>query len=137
MTQSGYAQPVAEYTEELEEYMDKHIEHYLSQMLPELALQGIVVEDQHPIDWGCQLRLSLEEEKAVLNVYYSQKWGISVVVGGKSGARLKDILDGMVSGKPIHAPQPKLPSMHNWERWIGSDESGKGEHKGEQSCLIL
>jgi ribonuclease HIII len=108
--------------------VDKHIEQYLAQLLPELAHKGVRVDDQRPIDWGCQLRLSSGTEQATLNIYYSPKRGLSAVHGGKKDGPLADILQSILSAHPKSGP--RLPGMHTWERWIGSDESGKGDYFG-------
>ncbi len=108
--------------------MDKHIEIYLAQLLPELAHRGVRVEEQRPIDWGQQLRLALGTQVATLNIYYSAKRGISVVPGGRKEGSLWDILESLLAGKPAREAPPAI--MHEWEHWIGSDESGKGDYFG-------
>jgi len=110
--------------------MDKHIELYLASLLPELAHHGISVDEQRPIDYGCQLRLALDGERAVLNVYYSQKRGVSTVVGGQSHSRLKGILHAVLGRAKASRPLPDIAPMHAWQSWIGSDESGKGDYFG-------
>lgn len=105
--------------------MNKHIGEYLGWLLPELAREGIEIQDQKEIDYGWQLVLHDEEHKSVLNLYYSEKKGVSKVLAGKENplkARLRSLL--------AQNAQKTEAKFHSWERWIGSDEAGKGDYFG-------
>lgn len=105
--------------------MDKHIEEYLSHLEPELARLGIAVSSQREIPYGWQLNLHKESARATLNIYYSVKKGLSTVLGAKPDNPLHPLLEGLLHVKP----QP-VGDLHGWERWIGSDECGKGDYFG-------
>jgi ribonuclease HIII len=104
--------------------MDKHIEEYLSHFLPELAGRGIQVSSQREITYGLQLRLSRDGEAATLNLYYSEKKGVTKVIGNSGNGLHKEL------SKLICIPEEAHPGFHSWQRWIGSDECGKGDYFG-------
>ncbi len=105
--------------------MDKHTEEFLSQLLPELARRGIKVSSQREIAWGLQLRLEQAGQFATLNIYYSERKGLSKVFNVAADNPLKRHLDELCGEheKPVG-------DLHIWERWIGSDECGKGDYFG-------
>ncbi len=105
--------------------MDKHIDEYLAGLLPELAGRGIRVSAMREIAYGVQLRLECEGDSATLNVYYSEKRGLSKVLGASSGSQLKPVLEELC--RVEKTPQAEF---HSWDIWIGSDESGKGDYFG-------
>ena len=105
--------------------MDKEIESCLSQLLPELARRGIGIASQREIAYGLQLRLERDGQNATLNLYHSLKRGVSKVLSGKEN-KLKLELEAVI-GKPN---EHKVGDFHTWERWIGSDECGKGDYFG-------
>ncbi|NLW18914.1 MAG: ribonuclease HIII [Candidatus Cloacimonetes bacterium] len=105
--------------------MNKHIGEYLAWLMPELAREGIEIQDQKEIDYGWQLHLQDKEHKSVLNLYYSEKKGVSKVLAGKETplkARLRLLL--------ARNSEQTETAFHTWERWIGSDEAGKGDYFG-------
>ncbi len=105
--------------------MDKHIDEYLSHLLPELAQRGITISSQREIPYGLQMRLERDALASTLNLYYSLKKGVSQVLSGKESP-LKKELEKLIGGK-AEAP---VGDFHTWERWIGSDECGKGDYFG-------
>lgn len=107
--------------------MHKEIENFLSHLLPLLAMRGIDITQQSEIDYGCQLRLRRGQDSANINIYHSQKRGLSTVVGGSVKGILKQELSALLIGE---APEPDFPAMHTWHSWIGSDECGKGDYFG-------
>lgn len=108
----------------------KAIEPVVADILGKLAQCGIQVYEQVPLQYGLQLRLILEDEKAVLNIYHSAKKGISLVIGGKTDTQLRRMLQEIV-GEHVSQQVVQVPeSKHSWEDWIGSDESGKGDYFG-------
>jgi ribonuclease HIII len=68
------------------------------------------------IQYGIQLEGRRGTERVTINLYRGKK-GISVVVQGSPG------LAAELSGPAPEADRP-------WKRWIGSDESGKGDYFG-------
>ncbi len=105
--------------------MDKHIEDCLSHLLPELARRGIRVASQREIPFGLQLRLEKDSRAASLNLYYSLKKGVSKVLAGPEST-LKAELQAVIGARQTE----QRGEFHTWERWIGSDECGKGDYFG-------
>ncbi|MDZ4182064.1 MAG: ribonuclease HIII, partial [Candidatus Cloacimonadaceae bacterium] len=107
--------------------MHKQIESYLSQLEPLLAQNGILVGEGREISYGYQLRLGDGERDATLNVYYSEKKGLSTVLGASEGNGLKPKLQRILASL---RETPSSAGFHEWESWIGSDECGKGDYFG-------
>ena len=106
------------------------IDPIVADILGKLAQCGIQVYEQVPLQYGLQLRLIFEDEKAVLNIYHSAKKGISLVIGGKANTQIRRMLQEIV-GEQISQQVVQTPeSKHSWDDWIGSDESGKGDYFG-------
>ncbi len=97
--------------------------NWLEEKLPEFAKQRIVLEDEKEIPYGVQLTLRRGELKLPVNVYWSKKKGLSVVLGGKKDNPLREAVNGI-----LH--QHSESCLHDWKSWIGSDESGKGDFFG-------
>lgn len=108
--------------------MHKDLEHYLADIYPVLAANGISCSEQREIAYGVQLKLCKDVHKATLNVYFSQKNGISTVVGANANNPLKGLIEALLTGtsKPTQPPT----GFHEWDAWIGSDECGKGDYFG-------
>ena len=107
--------------------MHKEIEKYLSHLLPELQKAGISIDEQQEIDYGVQLRVSRHNYKSILNIYYSNKNGISAVPMGTNNPLKKLLVDLCRFQEELIF---KMPPIHNWAAWIGSDECGKGDYFG-------
>lgn len=107
--------------------MHREIEKYLAHIVPLLLQRGIEITDKREIAYGVQLRLSRGADKSVLNLYYSEKKGLSKVIGGSASSELKAELEAMLLGErnPYSGP-----GLHSWNSWIGSDECGKGDYFG-------
>ena len=108
--------------------MHKAIDEDLSHLLPLLHQHGIMISAQQEIPWGMQLRLSKNAEQAVLNIYFSEKKGLSRVLGGSNKSALYSEIQSIL-GQAGTQRQEKLP-LHNWKHWCGSDECGKGDYFG-------
>jgi ribonuclease HIII len=108
--------------------MHKEIENYLAQLYPLLSANGVSCNGQREIAYGVQLKLSKISDTASLNVYYSQKNGISTVIGAKDTNSLKNLLQALLSRNIL--PEKYNPGFHEWDSWIGSDEVGKGDYFG-------
>ncbi len=105
--------------------MNKQIAEYLAALHPELAKRGINVSSQREIAYGVQLRLEKEGHLATLNIYFSLKKGLSQVISAPAESALKAELEEIC--RKSEAP---VGDFHTWERWIGSDECGKGDYFG-------
>jgi ribonuclease HIII len=105
--------------------MQPEIMAYLEKLLPLLQRQGFVLSDEKPINYGVQLKLEKKGNEIPLSIYYSTKKGISTVVGGSPKNPLRRQLNEM-----LLLPQEEIELDHQWQKWIGTDESGKGDFFG-------
>jgi len=85
------------------------------------------ITDQKEINYGVQIKLQRQEQKANINLYYSEKRGLSKVIGAPDGSALKPELELLLYGETEESTEP---GMHLWHAWIGSDECGKGDFFG-------
>lgn len=108
--------------------MHKELEHYLANLYPLLQRAGIICTEHRELEYGVQLRLAKDRYTSTLNVYHSEKKGISTVIGGKDPNPLKELLHTLCGSARNTTPKPK--GFHEWNSWIGSDESGKGDYFG-------
>jgi len=106
--------------------MHKAIQSYLADLLPLCSKEGLQLSNEREIPYGVQLEFASGNDSILLNVYYSIKKGISTVVGSKNKNPLKAKLESLlgIQSKPETIPQ------HNWQHWVGSDETGKGDYFG-------
>lgn len=107
--------------------MSKEIQLYLSHLIPLLEQRGLQITEQKEIAYGVQLKLQRQDQKASINLYYSEKRGLSKVIGAPDGSKLKPELQLLLLGETEEIAQP---GMHLWHAWIGSDECGKGDYFG-------
>jgi len=113
-------------------------------MLSERFTQaGFTITADKPINFGRQLKVADGMAAVTVNVYCGKK-GISIVVGG-SQSPLKATVEALAQGRPLIAPEQEgretLPSIAERPpgfehikdfdgKWIGLDESGKGDFFG-------
>lgn len=105
--------------------MEKILQDYLHNLITKAQDNGLVIRDQREVNYGHQLLFSQGEHDIPVNIYYSKKKGISVVIGGSPVSPLKPVLQ-----KIIDLPIDEPVNDHNWDIWLGSDESGKGDFFG-------
>ncbi len=85
---------------------------------------------QKKLAYGCQLEFSLENENSKVNIYYSAKKNkVSFVVTNKE-SRINRIINEIVIQVERSKAILELDNLHNWDSWVGSDESGKGDYYG-------
>ena len=106
--------------------MHKVIQEYLADLLPQCSKEGLLLSDEREIAYGVQLEFADGNDTILLNVYHSEKKGISTVVSAKAHNPLKSKLEKCLGVKTIIETIPQ----HNWKTWIGSDECGKGDYFG-------
>lgn len=108
--------------------MHTELQAFLAEYIPALEKKGISIVSQKLLPYGVQLHLSRMGESNSINIYYSEKCGISMVPGGKVDTGLyKDIGSKFSIQSGSQAPEA---AMHSWQSWIGSDECGKGDYMG-------
>jgi ribonuclease HIII len=94
-----------------------------------LKNSDIHIESAKEINYGIQYRLTSENHKISLNIYFSEKKGISYVLGGSDDNPLKNRLKKMLGMQESETIENK-----KWSCWLGTDESGKGDFFGPLVC---
>ncbi|MBC8385638.1 MAG: ribonuclease HIII [Candidatus Cloacimonetes bacterium] len=105
--------------------MNKELLDFVEQLLIKTEKNGFLLSDEKEINYGVQLIFSKDNTTIPLNVYHSKKKGISTVIGGSPKNKLKLILNHILERKKNH-----FAHEHDWDYWIGTDESGKGDFFG-------
>ena len=77
------------------------------------------------IPYGVALYFAKGTDKNNLNIYFSQKKGVSFVLGGQKSSELSAILQ-KICGLSVETSV----ATHKWSKWLGTDESGKGDFFG-------
>lgn len=108
---------------------------YISKVLTE---NNLAIVNFREISYGVQLTITDTSESITLNVYSGKK-GISLTLGGSASSPLRKKVESLLavtagqSSKPAKLQEEKL-SFAETEgfdgRWIGTDESGKGDFFG-------
>ncbi|MCD4819987.1 MAG: ribonuclease HIII [Candidatus Cloacimonetes bacterium] len=86
---------------------------------------SLKITDEKEINYGFQLTLLSSEQEISLRIYFSKKKRISHVIGGSPKNPLRTVLE-----KLLYQTSKADPFDHNWDIWIGTDESGKGDFFG-------
>ncbi|MDD3050014.1 MAG: ribonuclease HIII [Candidatus Cloacimonetes bacterium] len=123
--------------------MNSVIEIFCQRFNSSLASSDIELIETINLINGVQLRLQKHEFSSQLNIYYSDKKGLSLIVTGKNSEMklelnnliteitesIKEDKNQLPSGK-VNIHNESLQHNHNWQNWIGTDESGKGDFFG-------
>jgi len=91
-----------------------------AKFLERMENDGYQLTDEKAINYGIKLKLEKLGESCGVAFYYSKKKGLSWVVDKKKGSVLHIEITGIIA----NLFQPRL---HNWKKWCGTDESGKGD----------
>lgn len=118
------------------------LERYISDLKQKLTGASLVITGEKPLAYGIQITVGEGKAGVPVNIYSGKK-GISVVVGGSDGSPLKSAVRAVIDGRPIVSEsspemtpdEPGLPpgfeTVADFDyRWIGTDESGKGDFFG-------
>jgi len=105
--------------------MKERIQKYTDQLISNLTKFDIIPVSQKEINYGLQILFSQNKEKIPVNIYYSPKKGISIIVGGSELSPLKKKIKNILGIES----NPEI-EKHTWKRWVGTDESGKGDFFG-------
>lgn len=106
--------------------MNKELLYYSARFIEQAQKHALVLEDEQSIPYGVQLKLYNNANKSVIvNIYHSQKKGFSIVVGGKRDNPLREMIT-QITNEINHPIEP----LHDWQTWLGTDESGKGDFFG-------
>ncbi len=90
-----------------------------------LKFSDIECVQKKAIPYGVALHFVKGSEKNNLNVYFSQKKGVSFVLGGQKTTELSAILQDICG-----LSRESSAGSHDWSKWLGTDESGKGDFFG-------
>ncbi|MBN1948419.1 MAG: ribonuclease HIII [Candidatus Cloacimonetes bacterium] len=102
--------------------MIQALQSALTLILEQTEKSGLTLIDEIEIPYGIKLLFARSGDEIPLNLYYSDKKGISSVIGGKQQNPLKLVLNEILN-KVMNDHRAE----HNWEVWVGTDESGKGD----------
>ena len=105
--------------------MNPKLTDYIAGLLSLAEKRGLRMIDERDIDYGVQIKLANNTDEIPINIYYSQKKGITSVIGGRSANPLKPVLQKLLNQKI-----ESTTIDHNWTVWAGTDESGKGDFFG-------
>ncbi|MDK2810399.1 MAG: ribonuclease [Petroclostridium sp.] len=119
------------------EYLNK----LLDKKLPEAINSGFQLDTYKEIPYGIQLFFICNGTKYILNLYYTEKKGLKIVSNIKKPDEKNDILTSIFSTNTIEAFFTAKSKQKNNEAlldlsglnfnvWIGTDESGKGDYFG-------
>lgn len=116
------------------------LEEKVSSVSEILSLGGLVISATRPIAYGVQLTIGEGKETVPVNIYSGKK-GISITVGGSANSAVKRKIEAL-----LHVPSVGMGKSNvnktedeplNFDgvegfdgRWIGTDESGKGDFYG-------
>lgn len=111
----------------------------LAALTASLIQAGFKITAEKPINYGRQLKVSDGQTAVTVNIYSGKK-GISIVVGG-SQSSLKTAVEAICQGKVpvtdantgqvIAGRPPGFEGVADFDyKWIGLDESGKGDFFG-------
>jgi len=105
--------------------MSKELHNYIARLIEKANKKDLTLVDSKDIPYGQQLIFSDGKFEIPLNIYYSKRKGISVVPGGNKKTDLFIILNKIIKGA-----KNDQRKNHNWDIWVGTDESGKGDFFG-------
>lgn len=105
--------------------MNKKIADYISALLLKTEQKGLKLADEREINFGVQLKFTNQFNEIPVNIYYSEKKGITSVIGGSPTNKLRPLLQ-----KILNLEVDEQVADHGWEIWAGTDESGKGDFFG-------
>jgi ribonuclease HIII len=108
--------------------MHKAIETYLAELMPLIQTRGLLLENTIDLPYGIQLVLKRDAKILKLNIYYSEKRGISTVINPNKDKALVELMQHILQITPKDHSIPER--LHQWTAWIGSDECGKGDYFG-------
>jgi len=121
------AKPVVATMPENEFSRIKEVDSFVKAKKGKLDAAGFTIEKEADLDYGTRFRIGYPGSLFNLSIYYSGKKGISIVVGGKVTEDTKALLLSVLyENMPTADDKFVVP----FAKWIGSDESGKGDYFG-------
>ena len=108
--------------------MHKAIDTYLAELIPLVHTRGLHLLASQELPYGIQLTLGRDSKQLKLNIYYSDKRGLSTVINHSKEKALVELMQHILNLAPKDRTTPER--LHQWNAWIGSDECGKGDYFG-------
>ena len=109
--------------------MNQKLLCHVAELLKKTGKYNLTLLVEKEIPYGIQLVFENGEQNITLNIYYSEKKGISHVITGNKTNPLRPLLEKITHEQSIII-DASSPKHHTWKQWIGSDESGKGDFFG-------
>jgi len=105
--------------------MKTELSKFIVKLLTESKKRGLILTDEKVIPYGVQYKFAKNDLEIPVNIYYSNKKGISTVIGGSPKNKLRFLLEDL-----LNKNSDETFRGHNWKIWAGTDESGKGDFFG-------
>lgn len=106
--------------------MKKKLNNYLENIINIAEKYQLILEEEKEIPYGISIKFSEGSASISLKIYYSKKKGISTVISSSQNNQLLPKMKKILAENSMN----HNPKFHSWKRWIGSDESGKGDFFG-------
>ncbi len=103
--------------------MNKDLMQATARLLEAAEHTGLTLDGETNLPYGVQLTFRRSNDTAAVNLYFSAKKGLSAVMNGKKTSPLHAVLQALTDDLV-------RPRLHEWTRWMGTDESGKGDYFG-------
>jgi len=95
-----------------------------------LVYCGFLVKDIKEIQYGFQMRVAYGEEEGVIRVFESKKYGVKLDTSLIRGYNLAKKIDICLGNNKTESDLTKLEEEGQFDFYVGSDESGKGDYFG-------
>lgn len=114
------------------------LEETVASITKNITENDLVIASSRLIAYGVQLTITDVKESITLNIYSGKK-GISLTLGGSAASQLRQKVESLLavpsrqSAKPAKLQGEELgfANVEGFDgRWIGTDESGKGDFFG-------
>lgn len=110
------------------------LEAKVKDLKDKLSAAGLFIDGEKVIPYGIQLVFSNGKDKAPINIYSGKK-GITITPAGSQTNPIRQQIEACLSGSPAHnqvetnhSNPPGFEGVADFDfRWIGTDESGKGD----------
>lgn len=103
--------------------MHKELQKFFGRLVNSAQKRGFILDAENEINYGLRLKFRKKQSSISLNIYYSKKKGISYYITSQSDREIsrefKEIIFKLINKK-----------NHQWKKWAGTDESGKGDFFG-------
>ena len=106
--------------------MNIMLTEFMKKFLKKSSKIGFTLIDEREINYGVQLVFEKNEKVIKLNIYHSAKKGYSYVFPHGKDSSEKKMLGNLIT----YFKSLQTEVEHNYNIWLGTDESGKGDFFG-------